>query len=155
MLEIDEEDEDIMHAMLGKLPQPFNVEFHIARSVELYERLPPEKLDGWLWWNISSSSVLKTSSTPEILNGLTLEDGERWMKVQEKEVRRRQMLKKAGRNFWLARRRLWVYRRQGIFGLAILVGACAIWLGPEAAVSRLPMAGLLGRLFNRLMSAVR
>ena len=155
MLEIDKEDEDIMHAMLGKLPQPFNVEFHIARSVELYERLPPEKLDGWLWWNISSSSVLKTSSTPEILNGLTLEDGERWMKVQEKEVRRRQMLKKAGRNFWLARRRLWVYRRQGVFGLAILVGACAIWLGPSAAISRLPMAGLLGRLLNRLMSAVR
>ena len=155
MLEIEKEDEDIMHAMLGKLPQPFDVEFHIARSLELYERLPPEKLDGWLWWNISSSSVLKTSSTPEALNSLTLEDGERWMRAQEKEVRRRQFLARANRNLWFIRRRLWVYRRQGVFGLAIIVGACAIWLGPSVNTSRFPMVGLLGHVFNRLVSIVR
>ncbi|KAF1976559.1 hypothetical protein BU23DRAFT_578482 [Bimuria novae-zelandiae CBS 107.79] len=138
MLEIDKEDEDIMHAMLGRLPQPFDVEFHIGRSMELHERLPPEKLRTWMWWKISSSSVLKTSSTPQALSHLTLEDGERWMQQQEKEVRRQQTLTKATRNAQIIRRRLWVHRRQGAFGLAIVVGICALWLGRSRDPKRAP-----------------
>ena len=40
LLEIEKDEEDILHVMLSKLPEPFDIEFHIARSVELYERLP-------------------------------------------------------------------------------------------------------------------
>lgn len=156
MLEIDKEDEDIMHAMLGKLPQPFDIEFHIARSVELYERLPPEKLGSWQWWNISSSSVLKTSATPAAISQLTLEDGEKWMQQQEKEVLRQQNFAKVARNAQFIRRRIWVYRRQGAFGMAIVVGMYALWLGGSVSASgKLPAFGLLGEAFTRVASAVR
>ncbi|KAL1608506.1 GTPase-activating protein gyp8 [Paraconiothyrium brasiliense] len=155
LLEIDKEDEDIMHAMLGKLPQPFDVEFHIARGVELYERLPPEKLRSWEWWSISSSSVLKTSTTPVALSCLTLEDGEKWMLQQEKEIRWQQTRAKAQKNAQILKRRLWVYRRQGVFGLAIVVGVYAVWLGRSGNASRLPAFGLLKDLFRRVAGIVR
>lgn len=155
MLDIDKEDEDIMHAMLGKLPQPFDVEFHIARAVELYERLPPEKLGSWEWWNISSSSVLKTSTTPAALGRLSLEDGEKWMLQQEKEVRWQQSRVKAKKNAQLLQRRLWVYRRQGVFGLAVVVGMYALWLGRSASTSRLSVFAPLSELSRRIAGIVR
>lgn len=129
MLEIEKEDVDIMHVVLGKLPQPFDVEFHIARALELHERLPPDSLGSWAWWRISSSSVLKTPSTPLELNNMSLEEGERLLQQQEKEVRRQQAFKKAATNAKYIRRRLWYYRRHGTFGLAIAVGVYALWLG--------------------------
>lgn len=155
MLEIDKEDEDIMHAMLGRLPEPFDLEFHIARSVELYERLPPEKLGILQWWRLSSSSVLKTSSTPKALSRLTLEDGERWMKAQEMEVRRRQALSKAARSAQMIKRRLWVHRRQGVFGLAVIVGVYALWLGRSRDLNRPSVLGPLGEVLSRIVGIVR
>jgi hypothetical protein len=155
MLDIDKEDEDIMHAMLGKLPQPFDVEFHIARGVELYERLPPEKLRSWEWWNISSSSVLKTSMTPAALSCLSLEDGEKWMLQQEKEVRRQQARVRAQRSVTMLKRRLWIYRRQGVYGLAVVVGVYALWLGRSANASRFSAFAPLGELFRRTVGIVR
>ncbi|KAJ4357038.1 GTPase-activating protein gyp8 [Ascochyta clinopodiicola] len=133
LLEIDKEDEDILHVMLSKLPEPFDIEFHIARSIELYERLPPSALNSWEWWRISSSSVLKSSGTLDDLQHLSLADGERYFAQQEKEVRRQQIQKKllqqASRNVKIVRLRLWQYRRFGAVGLAIAVGVCALWLG--------------------------
>lgn len=155
MLEIDKEDEDIMHAMLGKLPQPFDVEFHIARSVELYERLPPESLRSMLWWKISSSSVLKTSSTPLALSRLTLEDGERWMTHQETEVRRQQALRRAALRAKVLSRQLWKSRKQGALGLAVLVGIYAIWSGRNRDAGGFPTLGPLADLLKRAMSLVR
>lgn len=152
ILEIEEEDMDIMQAVLGKLPQPFDVEFHIARAVELYERLPPESLCGRAWWWISSSSVLKTSSTPYELNRMTLEDGERLLEQQEKEVRRQQVVKKAVMKARYMRRRLWYYRRHSAFGLAIVLGAYALWLGRSADHSgKFTHLGPLANFFKRLM----
>ncbi|KAF2450231.1 hypothetical protein P171DRAFT_502669 [Karstenula rhodostoma CBS 690.94] len=155
MLDIHKEDEDIMHAMLGKLPQPFDVEFHIARAVELYERLPPEKLRSWEWWSISSSSVLKTSTTPAALSRLSLEDGEKWMLQQEKEVRWQQGRAKAKRSALILKRRLWVYRRQGAFGLAVIVGVYALWLGRSASAGRVSAFAPLSELFRRVAGIVR
>ncbi|KAH7385264.1 rab-GTPase-TBC domain-containing protein [Phaeosphaeria sp. MPI-PUGE-AT-0046c] len=147
LLEIDHEDEDILYVMLGKLPQPFDVEFHIARTLELYERLPPASLGSWEWWNVSSSSVLKSSATTADLHRLTLQDGESLLVQQEKEVRRRQALMKARQNVLYLRKRIWLYRRYGYVSLAVLVGAYAYWLGRNnASAARLPLFGTLGDL---------
>lgn len=160
LLEIDKEDEDILHVMLGKLPEPFDVEFHIARSVELYERLPPASMGSWEWWRISSSSVLKTSATLADVQRLTLEDGERYFAQQEKEVRRQQfqkrMLQQATRSFKHAQLRLWYYRRFGVVGLAIMVGAYAFWLGRDGGLdtTRYPLVGHLGNVVYRLLGGV-
>ncbi|KAH5240636.1 hypothetical protein HBI72_209200 [Parastagonospora nodorum] len=153
LLEIDQEDEDILYVMLGKLPQPFDVEFHLARTLELYERLPPASLGSWEWWRISSSSALKTSADVSDLHRLTLEDGERLFLQQEKDVRRQQALRRVGQNALYIRRRLWFYRRYGYVGLAVIVGAYALWLGRRAGsgAAWYPLFGPLGNLVKRLM----
>ncbi|KAF2621919.1 hypothetical protein BU25DRAFT_353388 [Macroventuria anomochaeta] len=157
LLEIDREDEDILHVMLSKLPEPFDIEFHIARSIELYERLPPGSPGSWEWWRISSSSVLKASATLADTQRLTLEDGERLFAQQENEVRRQQYQKKvlqqATRSFKHAQLRLRYYRRYGAVGLAIVVGAYAFWLGKSGGLdaTRYPFFGYLGNIAQWLL----
>lgn len=159
LLEVDKEDEDILHVMLSKLPEPFDIEFHIARSVELYERLPPGSLNSWEWWRISSSSVLKTSATLVDIQHLTTQDGERLFAQQEKEVHRQQaqkrILQRATRSFKHAKQRLWYYRRYGTVGFAVAVGIYAIWLGKNGTIdsTKYPLFGLLGGLMRRLLGA--
>jgi hypothetical protein len=152
LLEIEQEDEDIIFVTLGKLPQPFDVEFHIARTLELYERLPPESLGSWEWWRISTSSVLKTSATVTDLRRLTLEDGERFFVKQEKEVRRQTALRNASQNVLYIKKNIWLYRRYGYVGLAVIVGAYALWLGRRGGPNaRLPLFGLFGDVLNRFI----
>lgn len=151
LLEIEQEDEDVLFAMLGKLPQPFDVEFHIAHTLELYERLPPASLGSWEWWRISSSSVLKTSANVSDLHRLTLEDGEKLFMQQEKDVRRQQALRKANQNIWYIRRRVWFYRRYGYFGLTVMVAAYALFLGRRGGTARLSLFGPLGDLMKRFL----
>lgn len=158
LLDIEKEDEDILHVMLSKLPDPFDIEFHIARATELYASLPPSSLSSWEWWRISSSSVLKTSATLADTRRLTLEDGERYFIQQEKEVRRQQFQKKllrhATRNIRHAQSRLWYYRRYGAAGIAIVVGAYAFWLGQNGGLdtTRFPLFGYLGGMLQRLIN---
>jgi hypothetical protein len=154
LLEIDKDDEDILYVMLGRLPQPFDVEFHIARTVELYERLPPARLNSWEWWRISSSSVLKSSATSDSLRRLTLEDGEMFLAQQERDLRRQQALRRAAKNVEHVKQRLWFYRRYGAVGLAILVGAYAVWLGRNGDLNaRYPLVGSLGRFLMKYLGA--
>jgi hypothetical protein len=152
LLEIEHEDEDVLYVMLGKLPQRFDVEFHIARTLELYERLPPASLGSWEWWRLSSSSVLKTSATVADLHRLTLEDGEALFVRQERDVRRQQALRRANQNLWYVRRRAWFYRRYGYVGVAVIVGAYALWLGRRGGASpgRWPLLGPLRNIVSKL-----
>ena len=143
LLDIDKEDEDILYVMLGKLPQPFDLEFHIARTLELYEKLPPASLNSWEWWKISSSSVLKASATNTSLRSLTLKDGEKLFAQQEKELRRQHALKQAAMTFKHVRLRLWYYRRYGAVGFALIMGAYALWLGRNGGSSHLSVFGSL------------
>ncbi|OAL42995.1 GTPase-activating protein gyp10 [Pyrenochaeta sp. DS3sAY3a] len=152
LLDIDKEDQDILYVMLGRLPEPFHVEFHIARTIELFERLPPASLRSWEWWRISSSSVLKASATNEALRHLTLEDGETLFAKQEQELRRQHVWRDAVKKIKRANRQIWYYRRYGYVGLAVLVGAYAVWLGRNGGFSspRLSLFGLLGNALAKL-----
>ncbi|KAH6629444.1 rab-GTPase-TBC domain-containing protein [Boeremia exigua] len=158
LLDIPHEDDDILHVMLSKLPDPFDIEFHIARAKELYAALPPDSLASWEWWRISSSSVLKTSATLADIQRLTLEDGERYFAQQEKEVRRQQYQKNLRRQVTKsikhARLRVWYYRRYGAVGLAVLVGAYALWLGKDLNpdTSKPPLFGYLSRIVQRFVA---
>jgi hypothetical protein len=155
LLEIEKEDEDILYVMLGRLPEPFDVEFHIARTLELYERMPPESLRSWEWWKLSSSSVLKASANITDVHQLTLEDGEKLFAQQEKDVQREQALKRAAKNVLYIRRRFWYYRRFGYVGLAVIVGAYALHLGRNGGSgnTRLPLFGPLGDLVRRFIGS--
>ncbi|KAJ6199194.1 rab-GTPase-TBC domain-containing protein [Bipolaris maydis] len=154
LLEIDQDDEDILYVMLGRLPQPFDVEFHIARTVELYERLPPARLNSWEWWRISSSSVLKSSATNDSLRRLTLEDGEMLLAQQERDLRRQQALRRAAKNVEYLKLRLWFYRRYGAVSLAVLIGVYAVWLGRNGDFStRYPLLGPLGQFLSKYLGS--
>ncbi|PVH99306.1 hypothetical protein DM02DRAFT_615162 [Periconia macrospinosa] len=155
ILDIDEEDEDIMSAILGKLPEPFDLEFHIARAVELYERLPPESLASWEWWRISSSSVLKTSSTPLQLSQTSLEEGEKLLQQQEKDIQRQKALENAAVRAKMLRRNLWLYRRYSATGVAVVIGVYALWLGRTHARSAgLIALGPVGDLLRKVTGVV-
>ncbi|CAN9180518.1 unnamed protein product [Alternaria alternata] len=153
LLEFDKEDEDILYVMLGKLPEPFDVEFHVARTVELYERLPPASLNSWEWWRISSSSVLKSSATNASLRHLTLEDGETFFLQQEQDLRREQALRRAAKTIQYIKLRIWYHRRRyGAVGLAIVVGTFALWLGRNGELStRYPLLGPMGDYLMRFL----
>ncbi|KAF7447267.1 GTPase-activating protein [Pyrenophora tritici-repentis] len=147
-----EDDEDMLYVTLGRLPAHFDVEFLIARTVELYERLPPASLDGYEWWWISSSSVLKSSATTTRLRQLTLEDGERYFAKQERDLQREQSRKRALKKMQYMRLRLWYYRRYGAVALAVAVGAYALWLGKNGDISkRYPMFNSLGHFVWRYL----
>ncbi|KAF1912831.1 rab-GTPase-TBC domain-containing protein [Ampelomyces quisqualis] len=151
LLDIEHEDEDVLYVTLGKLPQPFDVEFHIARTLELYERLPPQSLGSWEWWKISSSSVLRTAATVADVRRLTLQDGERFLMQQEKNIRRQQALCKASQNALYIKRHICIYRRYGYVGLAFIVGAYALWLGRRGPNARYFLYGSLGDLLNKFI----
>jgi hypothetical protein len=129
LMELDkEEDEAIFHVMLGKLPQPFDLEGRIAQTMKLYERLPPQSLR-WPWWKISASSVLKATSTPPSVSSVSLDVAQALFHKQEREVRIKMAYEKAvstARRFKLHAYR---YRKSGTYGLAIAVGIYALWLG--------------------------
>jgi hypothetical protein len=153
LLEIEAEDEDILYVMLSKIPDPFDVEFHIARTIELYERLPPASLNSWEWWRISSSSALKASATGSSLRQSTLDDGELFFARQETDLRRQQALRRATKNMQYMRMRLWYYRRYGAFGIAMVVGAYALWLGKDGGLdTRYLLFGPLGDFVRRFFS---
>lgn len=154
LLEIDKEDEDILYVVLSKLPQPFDLEFHIARTVELYEKLPPASLHSWEWWHISSHSVLKSSPTSDSLRRLTLADGERLLAHHESELRRQQALQRAAKHLEHIKLRLWFYRRYGAVSLALLVGVYAVWLGRSGDVSsRYLLLGPLSHLMTKYLGS--
>jgi len=145
-----EDDEDMLYVTLGRLPAHFDVEFLIARTVELYVRLPPASLGGYEWWWISSSSVLKSSATTARLRQLTLEDGEKFFAKQERDLQREQARKRALKKMQYMKLRLWYYRRYGAVSLAIVVGAYALWLGRNGDINkRYPIFHSLGHFVWR------
>jgi hypothetical protein len=152
LLEIEKEDVDIFHAVLGKLPQPFDLEFHIARAAELHEGLSPQLLRSWAWWKLPSSSVLKAIRTPFDMRRLTLEDGEALYRQQEVQMKRQQALQRALKTVKRVRLQLWYYRQSGALGLAIAVGVYALWLGRNSvAGSRWVALWSLGNFFKNIM----
>jgi len=152
LLALDQDDQDMLFFKLGKMPDPFDVEFHIARALELFERLPPASLRSWEWWRISSFSVLKASATSLSLRCMTLEQGEALFARHEKQLQRRMVLDSVATKLTLVSMRLWYYRRYGAVGLAIVVGAYAVWLGRYGGIgARYPFLDSLAGLVSRFL----
>jgi hypothetical protein len=123
-----DEDESIFFVMLGKLPQPFDLEGQILQTTALFGKVPPSSL-GRPWWFISSASVLKASRTPLDASRLSLDDGQALFKSQERQVR----IMRAYDRAIICTRRVRFYalrhRRRAAFCLSIAVGLYALWLG--------------------------
>jgi hypothetical protein len=87
----------------------------------------------------------------------TLQEGERYFARQEKELRRKLALKQATIRLRHLHSRLWHYRRYGSIGLALLVGAYALWLGKGtytySDTARLPLLGMLANFTKNIFSS--
>ncbi|KAK4465278.1 GTPase-activating protein gyp10 [Cladorrhinum samala] len=114
LFETPEDEPEMLHSILSKLPVPLDLEGLIQDAGELMERFPPEKLPQWR--RISRWSVLKTRGRGSI------EDGEEYFERQVSELEWREKRDKAMKV-------LWQYRGSvRTVGVAVVVGMLAVIL---------------------------
>ncbi|OIW32139.1 GTPase-activating protein gyp10 [Coniochaeta ligniaria NRRL 30616] len=133
LFDTPEDEPEMLHSILSKLPKPLDLDRLIADAVALTDRYPPETLPAWR--TISAASVLKTARDIDVCAKQTLEEGEAFFERQNREIVWNQRLK-------VARHLLWKYRRPvRTLGLAVLVGVVAVLLrrspGPVRYLSAL------------------
>lgn len=133
LFDTPDDEPEMLHSILSKLPRPLDLDQLIADAVTLIDKHPPERLPAWR--TISSASVLKTARAIDVCATQTLEEGEAFFQRQAREIVWNRRMK-------IARHLLWKYRRPvRTLGLAVLVGVAAILLrkspGPLAYLSTL------------------
>ncbi|MCJ1390947.1 hypothetical protein MMC18_003808 [Xylographa bjoerkii] len=120
LFEIPNDEPEMLHFTLSKLPKPLDVENMIARAKALVLEQPPEQLPFRAWNKISAYSVLKT--TRGISKRQTLTQGEAFFAKQVTQLHRAELRQKI-------RLVIWRYRKPaGGVGLALLIGMVSIWI---------------------------
>jgi hypothetical protein len=118
ILNID--DPDMLQVMLAKVPRNMDLDTLITKSVDLFDRFPPETLPAWR--RISKSSCLKTARVIEACSTQSLDDGHAFFSEQSKEIR------------WVETRNMiflaiWKYRRSiKAIGAAVTIAVIAFHL---------------------------
>ncbi|KAK4181886.1 putative TBC1 domain family member 20 [Triangularia setosa] len=120
LLDIPENEPEMLHSVLSKLPQPLDLEGLITQAVELEKRFPPEGLRSWRW-EISRWSVLKTGRGNRVYTQ-GLEEGRDAFERQVKELEWRERVKKARGVVWKNRRAI-----RGV-GFAVVVAVVGVVL---------------------------
>lgn len=126
-MEFEADDEDMMYAILSKLPKPLDIEALISRTTSLFAQHPPEILPFNAWRKVSSYSVLKTTRDRSALSKQTLQEGELLHAKHAAQIKRQETLQKM-----TAHSRLLAYRYRkpaGAFTVAIVIGVLSLWLG--------------------------
>jgi len=121
LFEIPDDEPEMLHSILSKLPKPLDLEGWISRAILLLGRRPPEKLSTWR--RVSKYSVLKTSRTTS--PSLSLEAAEKTFAYQCQELRSAEMRKQ--RLVALVK-----HKTPILVGLSVLIGASSIVLGMYA-----------------------
>ena len=120
LLDIPVDEPEMLHFTLSKLPQPLDLEELISSTLGLFQRHPPEQLPQFVWWKISSNSVLKTSRSLD--DKQSLEQGEALFRSQARRLQREELQQKV---LVLA----WKYRwPASSVAAALLVGVVSLWL---------------------------
>ncbi|RPB10622.1 putative TBC domain protein [Morchella conica CCBAS932] len=123
LFEIPDDEPEMLHSILSKLPKPLDLEGLISRANLLLDTYPPESLSTWS--KISPKSVLKTSRISPTSSGksYTLEQAEGLFHAQCRELE------------W-AKKKEEIFKRLAkhkgpttAFALTIVVGLSAVGLG--------------------------
>ncbi|CAI7575495.1 unnamed protein product [Penicillium bialowiezense] len=120
LLEIPEDEPEMLHFTLSKLPNPLDLDGHILRATQLFEDHPPESLPLGAWKNIPWCSVLKTSR--DRYSNFTVKDAVYLFNKQSQQIRNEERKQQALSFLWKHRRPL------GSIALAIMVGAASIYI---------------------------
>jgi hypothetical protein len=150
LLELDpEEEKDMLHFKLSKLPKPLDLEALINQAATLFTAHPPEKLPMRAWHRISRNSVLKTTRDATALSRQSFEDGQIWFEAQAEEIRKQQRREALLKTLKLGLRK---YRRPAILGITVAIGVFAWWLGRSKGMEKLwfPGFGRMGNGFGRI-----
>ncbi|KAF8461670.1 rab-GTPase-TBC domain-containing protein [Kalaharituber pfeilii] len=99
LFDIPDDEPEMLHSVLSKLPKPLDLEGLINKALMLLEKFPPENLSTWR--QISNKSVLKTSRrSGVILKGQTkrisgdLQEAEQLLLKQISEIERKKKIDK-------------------------------------------------------------
>lgn len=118
IFEVDEP--DLLQVVLSRVPPKMNLDGLISRSVDLFDRFPPETLRSWR--RISSASALKTAHDVQLAAHQTMEEGEQYFEKQAKELKWIELQDRI-------KMTIWAYRRPAkSIGLAIAVGLAAYYV---------------------------
>jgi hypothetical protein len=120
LLELEPDESDILTYMIAKLPQNLDIDTLAADTVTLFRNHPPESLRGFLWWRLSSYSVLKTSR--DIKRPHSLEEAEALGRKQIQQMRSEELMRK--------RAQLLLKYRRPLTSLtaALFVGVLSVYL---------------------------
>ncbi|KAF2752886.1 GTPase-activating protein gyp10 [Pseudovirgaria hyperparasitica] len=149
LLEVPQDDPQMQHFILSKLPQPLDLDALIARAVELYKAYPPTSLPFRAWANVSPYSVLKTTTEPQKIWSQTDEACMRNFTQHAAQVARQDARQKA---LSKAKYMAWAYRKPAsAVGLAIVVGVFALWLGRNGNSNMFTRSPLFGTLAYKVL----
>lgn len=119
LLELESDQSDMLTYMVAKLPQTLDIDSLAAQTIQLFQRHPPERLRGFIWWRLSSYSVLKTSRRLD--RPQTCKEAELLGRKQIQQLRRDEALSRG-------RKQLIKYQRPAKFTAALLIGVFSIYL---------------------------
>jgi hypothetical protein len=120
LLEIPEDEPEMLHFMLSKLPCPLDLEGLISSAVQLFDDYPPESLAFGAWKKIPQISVLKSSR--DIFRTQTMEEAIDLFERQARRQRYEEQKEKAVRFLWHHRRTI------GTVAITIAVGIMSVWM---------------------------
>lgn len=119
LFEYSDDEPEILHSILSKLPKPLDLEGWISRAIRLLEERPPENLSTWS--RVSCLSVLKTSRH----RTLSLAAAEGVFQKQCNELWRAQKREELFKT--MAR-----HKKPIVLGLSVFIGVSSIALGVYA-----------------------
>lgn len=152
LLDIEEDEPEMLYAVLSKLPRTLDLEGLIRRTEGLRERFPMDKLPPRVWRSISTFSVLKTTLDPEATSRQDLHDGEVWLDLHAKEIQRQKAREEKIKKM---RKTAYLYRKPAsAVVLAVFVGALSVWLGRSGSASTSPIVRLANNVQQRVVYSI-
>ncbi|PYH79922.1 TBC domain protein [Aspergillus uvarum CBS 121591] len=140
LLGIPEEEPEMLHFTLSKLPNPLDLDGLILSAVRLFKDYPPESLPFGAWKQVPSCSVLKTSRG--LVPTHSKDEALRYFKQQTRQLRYEESREKAVAFLWNHRRTI------GSVAVTVLIGAMSIYIRRKGLDSTI--WSYLGRLKSTL-----
>ncbi|KAE9972423.1 hypothetical protein Vi05172_g9516 [Venturia inaequalis] len=130
LLELDpEEEKDMIHYTLSKLPADLDLEALIASALRLFNAHTPDTLPMMAWSYISKYSVLKTALDSEALARQTFDDGRLWFEAHAEQIRKQQVRDELLKNI---RKGVKKHKRPAaVLGVTVVIGILAYWLAKK------------------------